>query len=144
MTLIVIVVLIAWFFGISYGAALHGILNFVVWAVAIGAVLCAINSFLEPSTTTIGNIAPKHQKSPKPPKEYPLLGKIAGWAAFFVASYLITDLFFIIIGLWENSRASLAQLVLMFLLPALPFSMVVAYRLGRILLAKKRVQKKTR
>lgn len=138
------VVLIAWFFGISYGAVLHGMLNFMIWVVIIGVILCVLGYILKPVPTNTPNKAPKRQKTTKPPKEHPLARKIAGWTAFFVASYLIADLFLIIIGIWETPHTSLAQLVLILLLPAVPFSIVATHRIIRKTPTKKHALKKAR
>lgn len=139
-----IVVLVAWFLGISYGAVLQGVANFVIWALVIGAVLCVAINLLIPTNTSVEAPAPKQRKNAKPPKEYPTLRKAVGWVAFFIASYLITDLIFIAMGLWETPHASWTQLVLAVLLPALPFSMVVAHKIIHKMLTKKHAQKRAR
>lgn len=136
-----IVVLIAWFFGISYGAVLHGMLNFMIWVVVIGVILCVVSYLLKPVPANTTNIVPKRQKTTKPPKDHPLARKIAGWMAFFIASYLVTDLFLIITGLWETPRTSLVQLILILLLPVVPFSIVATHRIIRKNPTKKRALK---
>ena len=136
------VVLLSWFFGVSYGAVLHGMLNFMIWAIVIGAILCVIAYLFSPVPIDNPNTIPKQQKKvTRPVKEHPVARKIAGGVAFFIISYLMTDLILVILGIWEVPHLSPAHIVLVFLLPAFPFLVVVAYRLIQKMCKKKRAQK---
>ena len=130
--LVLIVLLVAWFFGISYGAALHGILNFALWAIVIGAILAVVTWALALVPDPAQKAKPK--KATKPAKKHPALR----WLAFFLTSYLITGLFFTAIGIWETPHITAWHLVMIILLPALPFSIVAAYYLGRKMTARKK------
>lgn len=139
--LVLFVVLIAWFFGISYGAALHGIINFVFWAVVIGFVL-SLFARTEPTPTPTPTPTPQKPTPPrKPIKLPPKLKSTLKWIIIFVVTYLITDLFLIAIGLGEQFIRHNVPLWISFSLPSIPFTMIVARHLIK---KKTKTKKRTR
>ena len=135
--LVLAVILIAWFLGISYSAALHGILTTLAVTIIVSIVLPFIAPWFEPIDTLSEPPKPKapiHQAKYKPIK----VPSFVKWVVFFVISYLITDLFIIIIGVLETPHP--APMWLYICLPTLPFDAVlIAYFIKKLL--KKRTRK---
>lgn len=124
---IILVILVAWFFGISYGAALHGIINFVFWTILFSIAF----TFIKDLITTPATPQPQPKEVPKakvtkPSKPMP---KAVYWGVYFFVSYLITFLFLIIIGIWETPYP--APMWLVAGLPSLPFALTLGVHLVR-------------
>lgn len=148
--LIGIVILVAVFFGISFSAALHGIISFVLWASVIGVVLYGIVSLFANSSKTADVPQNKIQASPVPRKitketEPIKIPSFVKWLTFFIISYLITLLFMTAIGLSEMCIKYNVPIWVDFSIPALPFILVLVISLIKNgVQNKKRAPKKTR
>jgi hypothetical protein len=115
---LVTVILIAWFFGISYTAALHGLINFIIWIIVLGFIFIIAQDLFAP--VEISSAPVKKLKKPEKGIKIPASVK---WLFYFFLSYLITSLIAIIIGVWDS--ASTLPLWLLLLIPALPFDIIL-------------------
>lgn len=116
---IVLVVLVAWFFGISYGAALHGVLSFFLWGFLVCVIVTVVGCFLDAKKDFF---APTPVK--KAPKRAPKLNPhpILKWIVRLLVSYFITFLLIVIIS---NGNTDVPLYVTL-LLPLSPFLIMLA------------------
>lgn len=138
--LVLLIILIAWFFGISFGAALHGLLQFVGIAVVIGIVIAGISLYGEISQFKgpVAQPAKKPvQKVQKPVKKKPSKhGDLFVWVCLFIASYCITAIIFMLCQFnWSVNfdfepywLSGLLNIALPFALPTIPFDIYMIYR----------------
>ena len=111
--LLVLVILVAIFFGISLTAALQGVLNIIFWVIFGCVILYGLSLIPEKEVKKI-----EPQKRPTKPMKKST-SRAIGWVAFFFVSYLITILFLIIINFRVPSPV--LNLVLTLTIPCLPF-----------------------
>ena len=122
--ILVTVILIAWFFGISYTAALHGLINFIVWIVMLGFIFIIIQDLFAPV-----DISPAPIKKPQKPVKDIKIPVFVKWLFYFFLSYLITSLLAIIIGVWGPTTTLPPWLLI--LIPTLPFDIILIRHLIR-------------
>ena len=142
-----LIALIAIIFGISFGAALHGMLMFVGIGVVIAIILSIIGTYMESTSVRTPTMqAPKTVNRPiqvpqKPTNKKPSKhGDLFVWVCLFIASYCITVIVLAICGYraffwepyWLSGLLSLA-------IPTIPFDIYLAYHI-----IKKRVGNKNR
>ncbi|MBR3254231.1 hypothetical protein IKF88_00655 [Candidatus Saccharibacteria bacterium] len=143
-TIVLTVVLVAWFFGVSYTAALHGIISFIFWSLAIGAVLYVLWYLFAPLDTP----PEKPKPQPKPIKEVKpfKIPPVVKWITFFIISYLFSIIFMAAIGLAEACIKYKVPIVIEFAIPTLPFVVVLVCHIikSHIKPTKKRTHRKAR
>ena len=148
--LLVLVILVAIFFGISLTAALHGILQAVGIIILIGIVFL----FLQPWFEKLPEPAQKPQPAPqpkaiqqrtvivkkKPKKDH----NIFLWVIFFIISYLITGLFLTATEINRSTEylRSADGTWLVLTMNMLPFIIVLSYHLIKKFIASKKRTKK--
>ena len=156
---LILVILVAIFFGISLTAALHGILQVILWIIVISVVLTLAFPFLEKFWHWFTTPAKEPNKTVKPIQPKLALSKsaqakykkskenksssIIGWVIYFIVSYFITSMFIVIFQdrtgttTWYTSLPHPIGIIIEFLLPCIPFIVTLAYSL-----IKKHVGKK--
>lgn len=135
------VILVAWFFGISYSAALHGMLWFLFWVIVIGigiTLLAPLFEPVEPENKKIKQVKPK--KDPKTIKFPTWLKGLLKWALIFSIGYFITLMALGALGISEQLIANNSALWLQFSLPSIPFAI---YLLARIVKKYLKTKKRT-
>lgn len=129
-----LVILVAMFFGISFSAALHGIISFVLWSLVIGVILYGVISIftylLQPAdvpqkTIQTKPVQQKVVRNTKPIK----VPSFVKWLIFLAVSYLFSLLFMVAIGLSETCIKYNVPVFVHLSIPALPFIVVLAVNL---------------
>lgn len=139
--LLVLVILVSIFFGISLTSALHGILGSLGAVIVIGIVLSLICSdFMSSNTSSqpAQKATPRTEIKDKPKKKHPILV----WSTFFIISYFISLMFLVATGIDEGTEYMRnGGRWLKFVLPIIPFIIVFIISLVFKYKSKKRTKK---
>ena len=146
--ILILVILIAWVFGISYSAAAQGLLSFVLWIILICFIIVIVGDILD--GIKVQQPLSKKAKTPKPilaptktkpakKKEHSKISTIISWAMCFIVCYIITTLLLVIFGIWDNINA---PMWIVLAIPSLPFVIILGNSLIRKYIKNKKARRK--
>lgn len=133
---LILVILVAIFFGISLTSAMHGIIIAFLVITGVSFLLLIISPFLAKLWVNITTPATKSKAVKQTPKQPAKKHPISSWMFFFVTSYLITFLLLVITGVSER-LTNQKLYYLDFLLPVIPFIIVFGYSTIKKIIHKK-------